>query len=89
VILKNSTHTSRRTHFKSVGKTNQLIFCKEIITVYGGNYVTHRIILRFITVLQQLVHTVAIMLQLVDNDGMIMMMLAVVVTMIMMINTRH
>jgi hypothetical protein len=37
-------------------------------------------VLHFIAVLQQLVHTVAIMLQLVDNDGVIMMMLAEVVT---------
>jgi hypothetical protein len=51
----------------------------------------HRIVLRFITVLQQLVHTVTIMLSLVDNDGMMMMMMVVVVVvvMIMMISTRH
>ena len=45
---------------------------------------THRIVLHFITVLQQLVHMVSIMLPLVDDDGMIMMMM-----MIMMISTRH
>jgi hypothetical protein len=51
---------------------------------------THRIVLHFITVLQQLVHLVTIMLPLVNNDGMIMMMMMLVVVMIiMMISTRH
>jgi hypothetical protein len=44
------------------------VFFREIITVYGGNYMTHRIVLHFITVLQQLVHIITIMLALVDND---------------------
>jgi hypothetical protein len=66
------------------------MFFREIITVYGGNYMTHTIVLHFITVLQQLVHIVTIMLPLVDNDGMTMiMMMMVVVVMIMMISTRH
>ena len=50
------------------------MFFREIITVYGGKYMAHRIVLHFIAVLQQLVHTVTIMLPLVDNDGMMMMM---------------
>jgi len=54
---------------------------------------THRIVLHFITLLQQLVHVVTIMLPLVDNDGMMMMMImmlvVVVMMMIMMISSRH
>jgi len=52
---------------------------------------THRIVLQFITVLQQLVHIVTNMHPLVDNDGMMMMMtkMVVVVMIIMMISTRH
>ena len=69
------------------------MFFREIITVYGGNYMTHRIVLHFITLLQQLVHVVTIMLPLVDNDGMMMMMImmlvVVVMMMIMMISSRH
>ena len=69
-----------------------LMFFREIFTVHGGNYMTHSIVLHFISVLQQLVHIVTIMLPLVDNDGMtmmMMMMMMVVVVMIMMISTRH